>query len=92
MFTTGFLFFLASGALSQVIDVPLSAPSSAVAIDPALLSISLEFFAFPGYMNLTNTAPCLDYLQALRGNPPAVRIGGTTQFVFPLNFPLNVPM
>ncbi|GJJ07592.1 hypothetical protein Clacol_001795 [Clathrus columnatus] len=65
--------------ISRSIDVPSSAPSNAITIDPALLSLSLEFFAFPGYMELNNTAPCLDHLQFLRGQAPAVRIGGTTQ-------------
>lgn len=61
------------------LNVPSSAPPDAIAVDPALLSVSLEFFAFPGYMDLNNTAPCLDQLQASRGHAPAVRIGGTTQ-------------
>ncbi|KIJ25823.1 glycoside hydrolase family 79 protein [Sphaerobolus stellatus SS14] len=48
-------------------------------VDPALLGVSLEFFAFPGYTQLSNTVQCLANIQSLRGTPPPVRIGGTTQ-------------
>lgn len=65
--------------LSRAITVPSSAPPSAVPVDPSLLSVSLEFFAFPGYAALPTTANCLANMAALRGAPPAVRIGGTTQ-------------
>lgn len=64
---------------TTVFTIPASVPTSAVSVDPALLSVSLEFFAFPGYMDLDETQTCLANLQALRGGPPAVRIGGTTQ-------------
>ena len=62
--------------------VPSTAPSSAAAVDPALLSVSIEFFAFPGYTQLAATDNCLANIAALRGAQPAVRIGGTTQYVF----------
>ncbi|EMD37598.1 glycoside hydrolase family 79 protein [Gelatoporia subvermispora B] len=64
---------------SQNITVPRSAPSGSASVDPALLSLSIEFFAFPGYTELTGTANCIANLATLRGTPPAVRIGGTTQ-------------
>ncbi|OCB89324.1 hypothetical protein A7U60_g3525 [Sanghuangporus baumii] len=59
--------------------VPSAAPSSAVTVDPSLLSVSIEFFAFPGYTELSGTTTCLANIEKLRGAPPAVRIGGTTQ-------------
>ncbi|KAI0058148.1 hypothetical protein BV25DRAFT_1811257 [Artomyces pyxidatus] len=59
--------------------VPSTAPASAPTVDLRVLSLSLEFFAFPGYMQLTSTTNCLAHLASLRGTPPAVRIGGTTQ-------------
>ena len=68
--------------------IPSSIPSSAVSVDPSLLSVSIEFFAFPGYMSLPQTKTCLANLQSLRGSPPAVRIGGTTQYVLKLLFTL----
>lgn len=43
------------------------------------MSISIEFFAFPGYTELESTSKCLANIQSLRGAAPAVRIGGTTQ-------------
>ena len=64
---------------STTFTIPSAVPTSAVTVDPALLSVSLEFFAFPGYMDLDETQTCLENLQALRGVAPAVRIGGTTQ-------------
>lgn len=84
-----FLLCLIIESRCQTINVPFSAPPGAVAVDPALLSVSLEFFAFPGYMSLNNTAPCLDQLQASHGHAPAVRIGGTTQFVFRFNIEIS---
>ncbi|KZV75142.1 glycoside hydrolase family 79 protein [Peniophora sp. CONT] len=69
--------FLASSVFG--ITVPSSAPSTAKAVDPALLSISLEFFAFPAYTSVTSTSVCMNHITSLRGHPPAVRIGGTTQ-------------
>ena len=65
----------------NAISVPSSPPSSAKAVDPSLLSISLEFFAFPGYTQLAATTNCLNNIAALRGTQPAIRIGGTTQYV-----------
>ncbi|KAI0686858.1 hypothetical protein BC835DRAFT_1450643 [Cytidiella melzeri] len=71
------LFFCVS--IGTAITLPSSPPSSARSVDPSLLSVSLEFFAFPGYTALAATENCLNNLGALRGAPPAIRIGGTTQ-------------
>ncbi|EGO27198.1 glycoside hydrolase family 79 protein [Serpula lacrymans var. lacrymans S7.9] len=48
-------------------------------VNPSLLSLSLEFFAFPEYTRLSATTNCLDNIATLRGAQPAIRIGGTTQ-------------
>ena len=61
------------------ITVPSAPPSGAATVDPALVSVSIEFFAFPGYTNITGTNNCLANLATLRGAQPAIRIGGTTQ-------------
>ena len=68
-------------ASAEAITVPSTAPSTAAVVDPSLLSVSLEFFAFPGYTQLPATANCLANLATLRGAQPAIRIGGTTQCV-----------
>lgn len=75
------VWYLLCAAYGQIlsIDIPSSAPSSAVSFDPALLSVSIEFFAFPGYTTLAETQNCLANIEALRSTPPSVRIGGTTQ-------------
>jgi hypothetical protein len=45
--------------------------------------VSLEFFAFPGYMNdVAATTTCLQNFKALTGVWPPLRIGGTTQYVY----------
>ena len=62
------------------ITVPSAPPSGAATVDPALVSVSIEFFAFPGYTEMSGTENCLANLAALRGTSPAVRIGGTTQY------------
>lgn len=78
-----------SALLSHAISVPATPPTSAASIDPALLSISIEFFAFPGYTQLRATENCLDNIAELRGGAqPAIRIGGTTQYVPTKNFEL----
>ena len=59
--------------------VPSTPPSGAISVDPSLVSVSIEFFAFPGYTNITGTNNCLANLATLRGAQPAIRIGGTTQ-------------
>lgn len=71
-------------AVSQSISfsIPSSAPASAIHVDPSLLSLSIEFFAFPEYMTLDGTKNCLKNIEDLRGVAPAVRIGGTTQYDF----------
>ncbi|KAK7685216.1 hypothetical protein QCA50_011579 [Cerrena zonata] len=61
------------------VTVPSTPPSSAQSVDKSILSVSLEFFAFPGYTQLEATNNCLANIATLRGAPPAVRIGGTTQ-------------
>ncbi|KAL4267884.1 Beta-glucuronidase C-terminal domain-containing protein [Pleurotus pulmonarius] len=66
---------LAAGA----VVIPTAAPASAANVDKALLSVSFEFFAFPGYTAIESTTNCLANIATLRGAPPAVRIGGTTQ-------------
>lgn len=64
----------------QAVVVPSTPPSDAVTVDPSLVSVSIEFFAFPGYTNIAGTNQCLDNIARLRGVQPAVRIGGTTQY------------
>ncbi|KAL0581236.1 hypothetical protein V5O48_000824 [Marasmius crinis-equi] len=71
-------FLLLLRAVAGVV-IPTSAPSTAATIDPSLLAVSIEFFAFPGYTNVTSTSKCLQNLGDLRGSAVAVRIGGTTQ-------------
>ena len=66
-------------------SIPIDPALSEPPLDPALLSVSLEFFAFPGYAALPATANCLANLANLRGAQPAIRIGGTTQCVFLLS-------
>lgn len=61
------------------VTVPSTPPSSAQSVDKSILSVSLEFFAFPGYTQLEATNNCLANIATLRGAQPAVRIGGTTQ-------------
>lgn len=63
----------------SAIVVPTIVPSTAATVDKALLSVSLEFFTFADYTTITSTANCLANIASLRGSPPAVRIGGTTQ-------------
>ncbi|WRT63343.1 uncharacterized protein IL334_000248 [Kwoniella shivajii] len=47
----------------------------------APVAVSLEFFAFPGYVqNVGSTAQCLKNLGDAAGSPTRVRVGGTTQF------------
>ncbi|RPD63756.1 hypothetical protein L227DRAFT_496569 [Lentinus tigrinus ALCF2SS1-6] len=63
----------------RAVAVPSSPPSGAVSVDPSLVSISIEFFAFPGYTQMSGTNNCLNNLASLRNAQPAIRIGGTTQ-------------
>ena len=76
---TTILVALAYAHHARAITVPSTPPSGAVTVDPSLVSVSIEFFAFPGYTEITGTNNCLDNLASLRGAQPAVRIGGTTQ-------------
>jgi hypothetical protein len=68
---------------ASAVLVPTTPPSNAKPVDSSLVSVSIEFFTFPAYTNITATANCLTNLAALRGTQPAVRIGGTTQCVPP---------
>lgn len=71
-----------SGSLAAAVtyDIPASKPIGAATLDPAPVSISFEFFAFPSYFtNVTATNQCLQNLQELTGTWPPIRIGGTTQ-------------
>ncbi|KAJ8523517.1 hypothetical protein ONZ45_g96 [Pleurotus djamor] len=71
--------FLLTALTAAGITIPSSPPSAAANIDKSQIGVSLEFFAFPGYTELVSTTNCLANIEALRGSPPAVRIGGTTQ-------------
>ncbi|KAJ3808016.1 hypothetical protein F5876DRAFT_46898 [Lentinula aff. lateritia] len=73
------LFTVTFSSYSAAITIPTTAPSTAATIDSSQVAVSLEFFAFPGYTELVSTGTCLANLQALRGAPVAIRIGGTTQ-------------
>ncbi|KAH9895067.1 glycoside hydrolase superfamily [Cubamyces lactineus] len=64
---------------ANAVAVPSSPPANAATVDPSLVSVSIEFFAFPGYTQLSGTSNCLANLATLRGAQPAIRIGGTTQ-------------
>lgn len=49
-------------------------------LDKAPIGVSFEFFDFPSYFtNVTATTQCLANWQALSGEWPPIRIGGTTQ-------------
>lgn len=49
-------------------------------LDKAPIGISFEFFDFPSYFtNVTGTKQCLANWEALTGEWPPIRIGGTTQ-------------
>ncbi|OBZ67030.1 Solute carrier family 40 member 2 [Grifola frondosa] len=73
-------------------DMRLLPPSSAAALDPSLLSVSIEFFAFPGYTEIPATNNCLANIASLRGAQPAIRIGGTTQDRATYDASLTSPM
>jgi hypothetical protein len=72
-------YLLAASLDVFAITVPTTAPSSAVVIDPASLGVSLEFFTVPNYTAIASTTNCLSNIANLRGVPPPIRIGGTTQ-------------
>ena len=78
-------------AANVVYTIPTSAPSNSITVDQSLVSVSIEFFAFPGYAGLTTTSRCLQNIEEIRGAPPAVRIGGTTQYGNPKYF-MQVPI
>ncbi|KAH8691382.1 hypothetical protein BGW36DRAFT_400675 [Talaromyces proteolyticus] len=62
-------------------SVPASPPSNASGqLSAAPVGVSLEFFAFPAYMeDVDATTTCLQNLKDLTGTWPPLRIGGTTQ-------------
>ncbi|KAF7189980.1 Beta-glucuronidase, partial [Pseudocercospora fuligena] len=75
------LFGLAIGYAQAVSHaVPSSLPSNASPkLIEAPIGVSIEFFAFPGYMDVPSTEQCLKNFQDLTGTWPPMRIGGTTQ-------------
>lgn len=75
------VLLLSAATAAGAVTVPAAPPTSAQPIDKALVSVSFEFITFPDYTAIPATTTCLANLQALRGAPPAVRIGGTTQCV-----------
>ncbi|TVY24801.1 Beta-glucuronidase [Lachnellula hyalina] len=67
-------------AATVTYSVPAAAPTTAATLDVAPVAISIEFFTWPSYMtNVTATTQCLSNFEALTGEWPAIRIGGTTQ-------------
>ncbi|TCD67081.1 hypothetical protein EIP91_000594 [Steccherinum ochraceum] len=73
------LLWRVNAVLAVDFAVPSSPPTQANPVDPSLVSVSIEFFTLPGYTQIEATTNCLANLAELRGVPPAVRIGGTTQ-------------
>ncbi|CDM30448.1 CAZyme family GH79 [Penicillium roqueforti] len=75
------LLGLAASALSLSFNVPISPPSnSSQQLSAAPVGVSLEFFAFPEYIQeVESTMTCLQNLKDLTGTWPPMRIGGTTQ-------------
>ncbi|AFR94233.2 hypothetical protein J008_02075 [Cryptococcus neoformans] len=58
----------------------LNSGSGTAVKDPAPVAVSIEFFAFPGYVqDLDTTSQCLTNLDHAAGAATRVRIGGTTQ-------------
>lgn len=78
---TAFAVLASSASVALAVVVPATPPSTAKTVDKSLVSVSIEFFTFPEYTTISATATCLANLATLRGAPPAVRIGGTTQCV-----------
>ncbi|GFF70275.1 beta-glucuronidase [Aspergillus lentulus] len=68
-------------AAALTFAVPSTPPSNASGqLSAAPVGVSLEFFAFPAYMNnVAATTTCLQNFKALTGVWPPLRIGGTTQ-------------
>ncbi|KAJ5211519.1 uncharacterized protein N7498_003165 [Penicillium cinerascens] len=62
-------------------NIPTSPPSNSSAqLSAAPVGISLEFFAFPEYIqDVPSTLACLQNMKDLTGTWPPMRIGGTTQ-------------
>ncbi|KAJ5799581.1 CAZyme family GH79 [Penicillium psychrosexuale] len=75
------LLGLAASALGLSFNVPISPPSnSSKQLSAAPVGVSLEFFAFPEYIqDVESTMTCLQNLKDLTGTWPPMRIGGTTQ-------------
>ncbi|KYG13810.1 hypothetical protein FVEG_14131 [Fusarium verticillioides 7600] len=85
--------------------VPDVQPKNAVAIDPAPVGASFEFFMWPSYMtNISLTLPCISHFNKLYNRKMPIRIGGTTQdratydpdlkgyVSYSVNDPLEAPM
>ncbi|PLB44796.1 hypothetical protein P170DRAFT_501658 [Aspergillus steynii IBT 23096] len=61
-------------------EIPSSPPAGGNKIDPTPVGVSIEFFAFPDYIEkLPLTNACLATLEDVLGAKPPIRIGGTTQ-------------
>ncbi|KAI0331016.1 hypothetical protein GY45DRAFT_1322942 [Cubamyces sp. BRFM 1775] len=88
VFFTAFLWLRQASGIA----VPSSPPANAAPVDPSLVSVSIEFFAFPGYTQLSSTSNCLANLASLRGAQPAIRIGGTTQDRATYDANLQIPV
>ncbi|KAF4498281.1 hypothetical protein FAGAP_5570 [Fusarium agapanthi] len=109
---TQWFAFFCSQALAWVVllwlpkyAVPDAQPKNAVAIDPAPVGASFEFFMWPSYMtNISLTLPCIDHFNKLYSRKMPIRIGGTTQYratydpalkgyvSYSVNNPLEAPM
>ncbi|WVQ85122.1 hypothetical protein IAT38_007287 [Cryptococcus sp. DSM 104549] len=61
-------------------EYDLSSGSQVQVKQSAAVGLSLEFFAFPGYVDLKQTNQCLKNLDKAAGASTEIRIGGTTQF------------
>ncbi|KAG0155276.1 hypothetical protein PDIDSM_851 [Penicillium digitatum] len=75
------LLSVVASASSLSFNIPASPPSnSSKQLSAAPVGVSLEFFAFPEYIqHVESTKTCLQNLKDLTGTWPPLRIGGTTQ-------------
>ncbi|KAH8433716.1 glycosyl hydrolase family 79 C-terminal domain-containing protein [Aspergillus melleus] len=79
-FRNPLLFIAAKWANGLTFEIPSSLPAGANKIDPTPVGVSIEFFAFPDYIEkLPLTTSCLATLEGVLGAKPPIRIGGTTQ-------------
>lgn len=82
-----YLLVLAQSTTTLTVSVPLSAPTSAVTLDPALLSFSLEQDRWPEWVatGANSDAPntfflnALDNLKQRTGASPWIRIGADSE-------------